>query len=113
MSTRQPPPLRFPQVAVSCPWCHATPGEPCAVRRRGPRRDMTHQARRNAWVISVAVCPACQVTPGTPCADTNRRPLPEPHPERDAEAVRTQPSARTPRVHALGEQLDLTDEQET
>lgn len=104
------PPLRHPQLSVRCPWCHATPGEPCGSHRGRVRRQQTHTARRTAWIIAVAVCPTCQVAPSFPCRDPNARPLDEPHPAREDEAVRTQPPARRPRIEALGEQLNITED---
>lgn len=100
--------LRFPQLAVSCPWCHAAIGDLCTgarTRARTPRRTSTHEARRTAWVVSVAACPACQVAPGTACRNVLEvLPASGVHASRDAEAVRTQPSAATPRLEVLGDQ---------
>lgn len=108
------PPLRFQELAMKCPWCRAEPRDLCHGKghraRNRDRRDTTHEARRTAWVTAVAVCPTCQVAPGTPCRDANAMPLDQPHPARDAEAVRTQPPARRPRIEALGHQLDITKE---
>lgn len=100
--------LRFPQLAVSCPWCHAAVGDLCTgarARARTPRRSSTHEARRTAWVVSVAACPTCQVEPGTACRIVLEvLPASGVHATRDTEAVRTQPSAAKPRLEVLGDQ---------
>ncbi|MFJ5217238.1 hypothetical protein ACIP98_21255 [Streptomyces sp. NPDC088354] len=102
-------PLRWPELAVACSWCHAQPEALC-TNQRGTRekRDGTHEQRRAAWVIAHVACPDCEQPVGAPCrAATAGLTLTGVHASRDAEAVRTQPAARTPRVEALGDQLSI------
>lgn len=104
------PPLRHQQLAVRCPWCKAAPNDPCTIGRQH-----THDARRTAWVIAAVACPTCGAQREASCHDFNRRPFEGVHPARDAEAVRTQPPARRPRIERLGEQqhIEITDTEES
>ncbi|MGW6461022.1 zinc finger domain-containing protein [Streptomyces sp. NPDC055078] len=84
-------PLRFPQLAVACPWCYAPAGDLCTSHGgTRPRRADTHQARRDAWVTALAQCPTCQAIPGASCTVIGTRRLlaqAGAHPERDQAAV--------------------------
>ncbi|WP_262702003.1 MULTISPECIES: zinc finger domain-containing protein [Streptomyces] len=99
MTSRRP--LRFPQMAIRCPWCRAAPGELCTnARGRRPRRADTHAARRIAWVVETTTCPvaACESAPGSPCrSSTTKLALATGvHPERDTAAERAVSGHREP-----------------
>ena len=101
--------LRWPQMTVACPWCHAQPGDLCTNRRANrERRNDTHDERRTAWVIAHTACSDCAAPVGSPCrAASTGLTLTGVHPARDAEAIRTQRPAAIPRVDLLGDQLAI------
>ncbi|TXL91622.1 hypothetical protein [Streptomyces sp. IB2014 016-6] len=98
--------LRFPQLAVSCSWCHAPAGDLCTnPSTRRPRGDDTHHARYLHWVISTSTCPDCAAAPNSPCMTTApalRTTLPIPHPSRETAAADTYAAQ-----HAHNQQLQI------
>lgn len=80
--------LRWPQLAIRCPWCHAAPGQLCSSAR-GVRRYSTHPGRRDLWVRSIIGCPVeiCDVDTGMPCRNDLGWPIASVHAERDQAAV--------------------------
>lgn len=76
---------RFPQMAVRCPWCHASVGELCTnPRGTKARRADTHDARRIAWCMTTQ-CTECNAPVGQPCTATLHDALvnlPDVHPSR-------------------------------
>lgn len=51
---------------VRCPFCHASPGQPC----HGARQRIlsaAHPSRVDAYAVQTVACPECQADPGVRC----------------------------------------------
>lgn len=45
----------FPEWQITCPWCHAAPGQRCTSAGRGRRLPIpSHDARLTAWTTAQA-----------------------------------------------------------
>ncbi|WP_046500754.1 zinc finger domain-containing protein [Streptomyces odonnellii] len=98
--------LRFPQMAVTCTWCHAPAGDLCTNPSTGRLRGHdTHDIRRRTWVIDTTTCTEteCEAAPGSPCTTSTGIPLTtHVHPVRDDAAHRAYAAQ-----HAHDQQLSL------